>query len=126
MKKYSRQREVIFNIIKNTTAHPTVNSIYQEARREIPNISLGTVYRNITSLAESGDIKEITVGDGFQHFDGDVGNHMHFHCTECGKIYDCDIPENTLKQHIEEKLGCTVTQEKTLFDGICKTCLRKI
>ncbi len=123
MKNYSKQREVVMNVLQNTKSHPTVNWIYEQARLQIPNISLGTVYRNLTELSKEGIIAEVPVGDGSQHFDGDISNHIHFHCLSCGKIYDCPNISDSLTDYIEKALDCAVRTEKRLFQGTCKNCL---
>lgn len=123
MKNYSKQREVVMNVLQNTKTHPTVNWVYEQARLQIPNISLGTVYRNLTELNKEGIIAEIPVGDGCQHFDADISNHIHFHCSSCGRIYDCPNISDSLKDYIEKTLRCTVSSEKRLFQGVCEQCL---
>ena len=80
MKNYSRQREVILNVIRSTNTHPTASWIYNKSREQLPNISLGTVYRNLSGLVQSGDILSINVGDGQEHYDGDISAHLHLHC----------------------------------------------
>ena len=122
MKNYSKRREVILDVLKSTTTHPTVNWIYEKAREQLPNISLGTVYRNLTELAKEGIIAEVPVGDGYQHFDANAADHIHFHCATCGSISDCPTPDNSLKDYIEKTLDCTVTTEKRVFEGKCSAC----
>lgn len=122
MRNYSKQREVILNVLCSTTSHPTVQWIYEQAKKTIPNISLGTVYRNLSELKSEGRIIEVSVADGFQHFDGNPLPHLHFHCLKCNLIYDCELPDNSLKNHIEKKLGCKVYEQKLVFDGICEKC----
>ncbi len=122
MKNYSKRREVILEVLNSTTTHPTVNWIYERARQKIPNISLGTVYRNLTELAREGIIAEIPVGDGYQHFDADISDHIHFRCLSCGKIFDCTSPDNSIKDYIEKTLDCEVSTEKRLFEGKCRAC----
>ena len=122
MRNYSKQREVILKVLCSTDTHPTVNWIYERCREELPKISLGTVYRNLTELKNEGKIIEVSVADGFQHFDGNPKPHLHFHCKECGGIFDCTAPDDNLKGYIENMLGCNVTEQKLLFDGTCKSC----
>ncbi len=126
MRNYSKQREVILKVLHSTNTHPTVNWIYERCREQLPKISLGTVYRNLTELKNEGEIIEISVADGFQHFDGNAKPHLHFHCEKCGSIYDCSSPDDNLKNYIEEKLGCNVTAQNLLFGGICKNCSDEI
>ena len=124
MKNYSRQREAILTVLRSTDVHPTASEVYQMVRKTLPNISLGTVYRNLDALSQSGDILNISVGDGNTHFDGDNSDHLHLHCHKCGKIYDLRIDKNTVENMLEnsgftpEKLVCVVY-------GICSDCQEK-
>ncbi len=122
MRNYSKQREVILEVLCSTNTHPTVNWIYERSREQLPKISLGTVYRNLTELKNEGRIIEVSVSDGFQHFDGNPKPHLHFHCAKCGSIYDCVSPDDSLKKFIEAELGCTVCEQKLVFSGVCKNC----
>ena len=89
--KYSRQREAIKNFLMNRNDHPTADTIYTCLREEYPNISLGTVYRNLSLLEEIGEISKISVGSGADHYDGDTTQHQHFICTRCNQVYDIQI-----------------------------------
>ena len=79
-RKYSRQRELIKEFLMTRKDHPTADIIYQSVRKENPNISLGTVYRNLTLLCGDGEINRLNVGDGTDHFDADISPHYHFVC----------------------------------------------
>ena len=87
--KYSRQRESIKACLMNRHDHPTADALYASIREEYPNISLGTVYRNLNLLVETGEIQRLTCGDGADHFDGNPRPHYHFMCRECKQVYDC-------------------------------------
>ena len=89
--KYSRQREAIKASLMNRCDHPTADALYASIREEFPNISLGTVYRNLNLLVETGEIRKLSCGSGADHYDGDVSPHYHFVCRECGHVYDMDI-----------------------------------
>lgn len=121
MKNYSRQREAILNVLRSTDTHPTANWIYEHVREVIPNISLGTVYRNLSALSEAGEILSINVGDGFEHFDGDIRPHAHLHCKCCDCITDARLDSDPLteiaaKYNFEPKLSLYVVY------GICQKC----
>jgi Fe2+ or Zn2+ uptake regulation protein len=119
----SRQREVILDVLKGTKAHPTADWIYHEVRKEVPNISLGTVYRNLRLLREMGEILELQYGDGKSRFDGNPADHYHFTCQRCGKIYDVEEPlRKDMEKDIARKLGFTVTHHRVEFYGICREC----
>ena len=89
--KYSRQRESIKTCLMNRTDHPTADALYLSIREEFPNISLGTVYRNLNLLVELGEIISFTCGDGSVHFDYTTSPHYHFVCKSCGHIIDLPV-----------------------------------
>jgi len=90
----TKQRAVILDILKKGGYHPTAEAIYQEARKVIPNISLGTVYRNLNFLREQGLAREIrSDSDSSSRFEGKCPPHAHFHCTKCNAILDLPLPQ---------------------------------
>jgi len=114
------QRQVILEILKSTNIHPTADWIYEKARKEIPNISLGTVYRNLKILKEEGLILELT--DGKQsRFDGRIDNHFHFKCEKCGSIFDVEPEDIFIKYNLEEK-GFTIRTIDINLTGVCSKC----
>ena len=118
--RYSRQRELITEIIKGRKDHPTADMIYSSAREIEPNISLGTVYRNLKSLSDDGVIITLETVDKKLHYDGDTSRHSHFICTDCGSIIDLFRPAKTPKEI--EDLGLTVSGEKCIYYGKCTDC----
>jgi Fe2+ or Zn2+ uptake regulation protein len=109
--------------LKNTKSHPTADWVYHKARKEIPNISLGTVYRNLHRLSEEGKIRKLTFGSSFDRYDADTLFHYHFICRKCGKIYD--LPSNggkKLCKQVEKKTGFEVEGVRIDFFGICRRC----
>lgn len=91
MLKYSRQRESIKNFLVTRYDHPTAETVYMEIRKEFPNISLGTVYRNLSLLSEIGEIQKISSENGPDRFDGNPAPHYHFFCTECNSVLDLEM-----------------------------------
>ena len=89
--KHSRQRDAVYNFLKDRKDHPTADTIYAGVRDEYPNISLGTVYRNLMVLRDTGKIRTVDVGDGVIHFDADTSEHNHFICTRCGRVEDLEM-----------------------------------
>ena len=122
--RYSRQRELITQIIKGRCDHPTADMIYSSARAIEPNISLGTVYRNLKQLADDRAILTLETEDKRLHYDGDISRHSHFICSRCGKIIDLFKPAKT-PDEINE-LGLAVTGEKCVYYGLCTDCLDDI
>ncbi len=116
----TRQRALVESIIKNRYDHPTADDIYLTAREIEPNISLGTVYRNLKQLADDNKIITLETTDKRVHYDGDTSNHSHFICSECGRIIDLFFEFSP--PEFLEKQGHTVTDEKRLYYGVCKYC----
>ena len=122
MRNYSRQREAILKVLHNSKSHPTAAQVYTEVRKEIPNISLGTVYRNLAALAEEGMIKQLSVGDSSDHFDGDISPHSHFYCEKCGKVLDVSYVADGAYPTLEKDYGFKVKASSLVLCGICKEC----
>ena len=93
-KRMTKQKKLILDILSSSGCHPTAEWIYQEARKVLPDISLGTVYRNLRSLKEEGKIQELNYGKAFSRFDYNPGRHCHFICDICGQVFDCDKLED--------------------------------
>ncbi len=121
MKHYSKQREAILEVLRKTDTHPTANWIYEKVREKIPNISLGTVYRNLSGLTADGEILKVEVGDGFEHFDGDISPHLHLYCKRCGKIMDQKLKSDYISRVAKESDFKTDTTIYVAY-GICKNC----
>lgn len=123
MQKNSRQRNAVKAVLMKHTDHPTAGDIYQELRMEYPNISLGTVYRNLNLLYDLGEIRKISSGDGLEHFDGNISPHYHHVCISCGAVNDIPMEIfagiNEFAQRFTEH---KIMEHKTIFLGTCKNC----
>ena len=125
--KYSRQRELIKNFLMERCDHPTADIVYRNVRQQNPNISLGTVYRNLTLLADMGEIQRLRLGDGTDHFDADTSPHYHFICRECGCVQDLQMDNidgilETARRHFSGQ----ITGHMTYFYGSCDRCSQGI
>ncbi len=124
--KRSLQRERILELLKNTGIHPTANWLYERLKGEFPNLSMGTVYRNLNILDEQGLIKKIDFGSTFDRFDANITPHYHFICEICGSITDLDIPvDSGLEKIVEAKTKFKVNRHRIEFYGICDKCRKK-
>ncbi len=124
--KYSRQRQMIFSFLMTRKDHPTADVVYQNIRQNYPNISLGTVYRNLTLLAERGEILRLQVGDGVDHFDGDTSRHCHFVCSDCGSVTDIQLDGlEELFSKAQQEFDGRIDRQSTCFYGVCGKCLDK-
>lgn len=123
--KHSRQREMIKAFLMSRKDHPTADIVYMNVRQQNPNISLGTVYRNLTLLADMGEIRRLRVGDGVDHFDADTTPHYHFVCTECGAVIDLEMDSI---EGITELAGAgfsgRIAGHVTYFYGSCGNCTK--
>lgn len=128
VRRHSRQRDLIKEFLKSRKDHPTADEVYQNVRMQNPNISLGTVYRNLTLLAEDGDIVRLNVGDGIDHFDADISPHYHFVCRKCGHVADLEMdrPGEARLQEITKAAGSCfeghIEGHVTYFYGTCSFC----
>jgi len=124
--KYSRQRESIKTNLMQRKDHPTADMVYSDIRIEYPNISLGTVYRNLALLTELGEIQKISSIDGPDRYDGQAKPHNHFVCKKCGKIVDVmNTPMDSLMKSMSSDFEGLVEECNITFYGICKECAQK-
>ena len=123
--KYSRQRESIKACLMSRKDHPTADALYTSIREQFPNISLGTVYRNLNLLVEMGLLHRIYTGMGADRFDAVVTAHPHLICSSCGGVFDleCQVERETaqLKQAFERS-GATIDEVQVRAWGICDRC----
>ena len=91
MLKYSRQREAIKTFLAGRYDHPTAETVYLGIKEDFPNISLGTVYRNLSLLSDIGEIQKLSTGIGPDRFDGNPALHYHFICKHCGSVLDLSV-----------------------------------
>lgn len=123
----TKQREVILRVLRSTKSHPTADWVYQEVRKELPNISLGTVYRNLKILTESGEALELSYGSSYSRFDGTPTNHYHFVCERCGRIDDVPMPvDEEMDRRVERLMGVRVRQHRLEFYGLCPACQAEV
>jgi len=122
-RRMTKQRKIILDLLKSTDTHPTANWIYDQVRKEIPNISLGTIYRNLNVLKEMGKIRELNYGAGYSRYDGNPDNHYHFKCRSCEKVIDVEIPVHIeINRTVEKVMNCVVKEHRIEFSGICQDC----
>lgn len=119
--RYSKQRKEILEIVKSTNSHPTADWIYERVRMQVPNISLGTVYRNLRQLVDNDLIHAQTV-NGMVHYDGNLGDHQHFYCTDCSTLYDLDLSLKDFVSEITENLGYVIHGCDLHLNGVCDSC----
>jgi Fe2+ or Zn2+ uptake regulation protein len=119
----TKQRKKILEVLRSTTSHPTADWIYEQVKQDIPNISLGTVYRNLNVLKEMGEIMELNYGSSYSRFDGNPENHYHFSCLECNKVMDVEeAVHSEIDKKVEDEMGCSIDYHRMEFFGKCAEC----
>lgn len=120
----TKQLEVIWNAIKDDTSHPTADQVYARVRERFPNVSLGTVYRNLQKLVADERLQVLMIGRA-QHFDPLVKRHQHFICEKCGRVFDVLVDtRDEIKPAKLPHAGFKVTSHQLAFYGACKVCSR--
>lgn len=121
--RYSRQREQLFVLLRETKSHPTADWLFQQLKKEFPRLSLGTVYRNLTVLIKQGLVKKIHYGSTFDRFEANLQPHSHLICEKCGKIADIDLPRTrNLTRLAAAKTDFAASWCKIDFFGLCGRC----
>ena len=121
--KYSKQREAIKTFLMSRKDHPTADQIYSAVREDHPNISLGTVYRNLALLEDVGEIQRLHVNGNTDRFDADVSNHYHFLCNTCGCVQDIPMEmQVSLSAEAQNYFDGVIDYYITCFHGKCKNC----
>jgi len=123
MRRETKQREAILRVLRSTRSHPTADVIYEAVRKEIPNISKGTVYRNLQILQKDGAISELNLNGTLSRFEAKQDSHYHFRCELCGRVFDLDEPvDYELDKRVGKRTGFKVSYHQTEFRGLCKDC----
>lgn len=117
----SHQRDEILAYLQSMRAHRSATEIYDAVREKIPNISLGTVYRNLGQLVEMGKIITVETHDKFVYYDGYIKPHTHFVCRECKQIFDFEY-KTTHPREITDT-GFEIENERTVYYGLCNKCI---
>lgn len=124
--RYSKQREMILQVVKDNKIHPTAEQVYELVRKENPNISLGTVYRDLNQLAEAEKLLRLRIGGARDRFDADISMHYHVMCKQCGAFTDLteDLNQSVLRllMQIRSQTGMSVSPTCVQFEGLCEAC----
>ena len=124
-KKYSYKRSLIYTVMKESKVHPSAEWVYNQVKFRIPNISIGTVYRNIAAFKEEGAVVSVGVVNGQERYDADISPHTHFVCEDCGVVMDIGSLQQD-KRHcneIAEKAGVRIKSTTILYRGLCQNCV---
>ena len=118
------QRKVILEELRKVDTHPSADEVYEMVRKRLPRISLGTVYRNLEILSESGEIQKLELGCNLKRFDGIAENHYHIRCIHCDRLVDAPADFDVAVNHdIKNAVEYKIIGHKLEFIGICPDCL---
>lgn len=119
----SRQRDRILEVLRLTKAHPTAKWIYDKVRKTYPDVSLGTVYRNLDVLARQGLVNRLDFGSSCDRFEAKIPPHHHFVCERCGSVLDVDLPiDDSLAKKLRSATGLKASRHEIRFYGVCRAC----
>ena len=121
--RMTRQRKVILEELRKVNTHPSADEVYEMVRKRLPRISLGTVYRNLEILSESGDIQKLEPGCSLKRFDGNASEHCHIRCVHCDRIADAPMAPD-LKVDLERvnSTDFEIIGHRLEFLGLCPEC----
>ena len=117
--RYSRQRDIIYKSICSVTTHPSAEEVYSMVQSHIPNISMGTVYRNLAQLTNYGMIRELNI-EGISHYDGNINMHQHFLCKKCQIIFDCKITAENITDNVVGLDSFDIQGCQIIFSRYCQ------
>lgn len=124
--RHSYQRDCIYNYIKSTKSHPTAETIYTVLKSDIPDLSLGTVYRNLKQLVQLGKIRTVMTPENTERYEADLSNHIHFICSSCGKIIDITSESIIISNNsLTLPKGVKANSFELTVHGICEDCIPK-
>jgi len=122
-RRYSRQRELIYHCVKESCEHPTAEMVYRQLKPDYPNLSMGTVYRNLNLLADEGMLTRMPFT--VERYDATTELHSHFRCSRCERVMDLVQPyDPALDELAQKESGYQITGHMLIFDGICPDCLK--
>jgi Fur family peroxide stress response transcriptional regulator len=119
----TKQRKHMLELLQSTKSHPNAFWLYEKMRPAFPNLSLSTVYRNLSILETQGMVQRVACGGTFERYDADVSMHSHFYCKKCGCVYDICTNEaekkalESLHDNSHQLEGCHIT-----YYGVCQSC----
>ena len=125
--KHFRKRDAILTCLRSTTVHPSADWVHEQLKAEHSDISLATVYRNLALFKEQGLIISLGTVNGTERFDGNTAPHVHYICTQCGRVLDLDgiaVPEE-LNNAVACSTGGLVSGCQLTFTGKCNQCIKE-
>jgi len=120
--RMTRQRQAVLDVLRSTQSHPTGDEVYRLARRRLPRISLGTVYRNLEVLSSLGLVQKIETAGRPRRFDGRREQHSHIRCLQCGRMADLAAAAPARSRGPRGLPGWEVVGRRFELLGLCPRC----
>jgi len=121
--RMTRQRQVILEELRQSDSHPSADELYEIVRKRLPRISLGTVYRNLEILSESGEIQKVELGSQMKRFDGFAHLHYHIRCIRCDRLVDAPTRFNLdIEERLQAETDFQILGHQLVFTGLCPKC----
>ncbi len=117
----TRQLAAIYDVLAASSDHPTADVVYQRVRRQMPRVSLGTVYRNLDKLRDQGRLRVVRLAGGEAHYDAMLAEHDHFVCERCEGVHDV-IPGAPPPRRLDPRIASAVHWRTTMIYGVCAAC----
>ncbi len=127
--KHFKKRDTILSYLRSTTVHPSAEQIFRDLKEELPDLAMGTVYRNLTLFKEQGLVSSVATVRGVERFDANTQPHVHFICNHCDAVIDLhqmQVPKE-LCNTASSCCGGEIADCQLTFTGLCRDCsnLRK-
>jgi Fur family peroxide stress response transcriptional regulator len=122
--KHFKKRDAILDYLRQTSAHPSAETIYTDLKTQIPDLAMGTVYRNLTLFKQQGLVSSVATVNGIERFDANTLPHVHFICTDCDAVIDLremQVPQS-LSATAEACCGAEISGCQLSFTGVCRNC----
>jgi len=124
--RMTNQREIILRELRKSKRHLSADELYDIVKKDMPRISLATVYRNLEILSEAGLIGKLEISGRQKRFDYDVGDHDHIYCVVCHRVDNLNVQRETLsREDLTGTVGYSITGYRLEVVGICPSCQKK-
>ena len=124
-KRNTIQRQLVLDAVRELDIHPTAEQVFDYVVGKYPSISKATVYRNLSQMAEAGELLNIGSFGGSSHYDHNCHNHYHFICNECRQVIDVNDFFPDICGRIRNMKGFDITNHNIIFSGLCRDCKTK-
>jgi Fe2+ or Zn2+ uptake regulation protein len=119
--RFTQQRQRVYDVLQEKRDHPTAEEVFLRAKQAMPDISMATVYNCLDALVQSGVARQVQVERGAVRFCPNMHEHWHFHCTDCGGVFDLDLPHNAAEAFPLPR-GFKINQFEVAAHGVCSAC----